>query len=161
MNYIFPAVTDNPRGANPETSIYIAINKRFPQFGLTTVNSKIISTQPAATQANPYCKRVFIQKGTDPNDTYAFYYDCYDVETTFPVMVFNAEQLAHAKTLKNSAALITYIGEANNINMRPEDWWCSSTSIDYAGGANRPNFLLEAKSEAQWYTGWKIIHLWS
>lgn len=161
MNYIFPAVVDNPRGSNPETSIYIAINKLYSKFGLTQTNSKIIDTQPAASSAKPYCKRVLIQKGTNPNDTYDFYYDCYNVDQVFPVMVFTAAQLAHAKTLKNSAALITYIGEANNINMRPEDWWCSSTSIDYAGGTNRPNFLLEAKSEAQWYTGWKVIHLWS
>lgn len=160
MKYIYPAVADNPRGANPETSIYIAINKLYSQFGLTQENSKIIDTQPAATPSNPYCKRVFIQKGTDPNDTYAFYYDCYDVATAFPPMVFTPAQLEHAKTLTSSAALISYIGEANNINMRPEDWWCSSNSIDYAGGIHQPNFVLEAKSEAQWYTGWRIIRLW-
>ncbi|ARV76863.1 hypothetical protein PHABIO_232 [Pseudomonas phage Phabio] len=160
MQIIHPEVEDNPRGANPETSIYIAINKLYPQYELTQENSVILDTQPWVSPVLLHGKRVFIQKGQDPNDTYQFFYECYNVPQIFPAMVFTDEQLTEALKLRTSAELIEYIGLVNNLNLRKEDWWCSDNSIDFAGGENRPNFVLEAKSNAQWYTGWRIINLW-
>lgn len=160
MDYIYPEYVNNPRGANPETSIFMAIVKGYPSYGITQANSKIIATQPFVTDILPYGKRVLVQKGDNPNDRYAFYYTCRNVPDVFKATLLTAAQVVEAVKFKTSAELITYIGLVNNLNMRPEDWWCSTNSIDYTGGTKRPNFLLEAKYNAQWYSGKSIIHLW-
>lgn len=161
MRIIYPAVQDNPRGSNPENSVYIAINKLFPELGLTQANSKIIDTQPAATTDLPYLKRVLVLKGSNPNDTFEFFYSCYYLPQIFPRDVFaTQEQLDHALSLKTSAELIEYIGLANNLNLRAEDFWVSDNSIEFTGGTKTPNWLMKAKYNAQWYLGETIISLW-
>lgn len=159
MRIIVPLPIDNPRGANPEDSIYIAINKLYPEFGLTQANSKIIATQPAVTEIYPHMKRILVQKGDDLNEQYAFFYNCHSVPLVFS-SIFTPEQIEIASKLKTSAELISWIGEANSLNMRPEDWWCSTTSITYTGGTKGPNFLLKAKYNAQWYIGEIVTPLW-
>lgn len=160
MRLIYPAIADNPKGANPENSIYIAINKLFPALGLNQTNSKIIDTQPAALPTSPNMKRVLVEKDNDYEKRYDFFYECYLLENVFVNPLFTASEIAAVQAIKTSAKLLEYIQNKFGRNLPTKDFWVSDTSIDYTGGEKRPNFCLEAVSTAQWYTGSTIIHLW-
>lgn len=162
MQLITPNIADNPRGANPLTGIYKAINAKYPTYGLTVTNSVVLSTQPAVSTEYPLLKRILIEKNKDPSLQYEFFYSCLDITSQLPKPVFNAAQVAYIKAnIKTSADLVNYMATTFNKNFRPEDFWTSDNSIDFCGGTKTPNFYLKTLYSAQWFIGEMVLNLWT
>lgn len=160
MNYFQPLLSENPYGSDPLDSVYIALNRSYPQWGLTKGNSKIVSIQAAATKEDPYFTRMVIEKDNDINQQYELFYSRNsDVNRLLPSVVFNPEDIEAIQSLTNSEELVAYIAKKYQINFKTADFWTEPHSIEYCGGSTPPNWLMKAMHNSIHFAGERIIPL--
>lgn len=151
-------LADNVLGSDSLANLYIAINKAFPELGLTKDNSTIVKIQPAVSSTYPTLTYLKIQKGDDQGDTYELFYNRYNITNYLVNPLFTTAELVAVKKLTNSADLVEYIAKKFNHNFRAEDFWTSINSIELAGGSTPPNWYMEAVYDSIYWTG--SMYVW-
>lgn len=153
MNLITLPLTDNKLGADPVDALYKAINKSYASFGLTKTNSIIRKIQPAATTQEPTMTYLLIQKGTNEQDLYEFFYTRYDINNYLKNPIFTSAEASAAAKLTSSAKLVETIAKKVNQNFRPRDFWTSINTLEFSGGTTVPNWHMRSVYDSIYWCG--------
>lgn len=145
-------------GSDPLTHLYNALTSRYPEYGLTRQNSKILKIQPSATTTYPNLTYLKIQKGVDPEDVYEFFYNRYDINDLLTNPIFTTAEAKVAAALPNSVKLVNAISTKTNLNFKATDFWTSINSLDFCGGTDKPNWLMQSAYDSVYWCG--SMYVW-
>lgn len=153
------SLADNARGTTPIVNLYRLITQQYPTLGLTQANTKIALLIAHTDQQNPNRAFLQLQRTTAPFLVYEFQYDRFNVADLLVNPVFTALELPSKVALTNSAALLAAVASKQNLNFTPADFWVDTTSIEYAGGSVKPNWILKSRFDSIFWCGEFNLHL--
>lgn len=148
----------NTLGSDPTIHLYNALNAAYPEYGLTRQNSKILKIQPSATGSYPNLTYLRIQKGDDPEDVYEFFYNRYDINDYLTNPIFTTSEALQASRLPNSVKLVDAISAKAQLNFQANDFWTSINSLDFSGGTDAPNWLMQSTYDSVYWCG--SMYVW-
>lgn len=151
-------LADNPIGSDSRIGLYRAIDRRFAGLELTIDNSTIVRIQPNASNEYPDRAIAFITKHDEPSVEYRFVYSRYELGAYLKNPMFDNDQRITISE-NSSVDLVNMIAAESGFNLVPNEFWTHPDRIEYSGGSDGPNFLLEAIPSNIWFYGKFIIPL--
>lgn len=148
----------NTLGSDPITHLYNALNAAFPADGLTRTNSRILKIQPSATPTFPNLTYLRIQKGSNEQDIFEYYYNRYNINDYLTNPIFTAAEALQASRLSNSVKLVDAISAKVKLNFKGTDFWTSINSLDFSGGTTTPNWLMQSQYDSVYWCG--SMYVW-
>lgn len=151
-------LADNPVGGDSRVGLYRAIDRRFAGLELTIDNSTIVRIQPNASNEYPDRAIAFIVKHDEPSVEYRFVYSRYELGAYLKNPMFDNDQRITISE-NSSVDLVNMIAAESGFNLVPNEFWTHPDRIEYSGGSNGINFLLEAIPGNIWFYGKYIVPL--
>lgn len=152
-------MADNVRGSTPLVNLYRLINQQYPALGLTQANSKVVLLITHTDRLNPHRAYLQIARLGNPNATYEFQYDRFNVSELMQNPVFTESELPALVALPTSVLLLNALALKLNVNFTPADFWVDASGIEYAGGTIRPNWILKSRFDSIFWCGEFNLHL--
>lgn len=158
MNSFTLPLDKNTVGADSLALLYTAINAAYPTHKLTKANSKVIKIQPAESPLYPTRTYLRIQKGTDEQAIYEYFYNRYNINDYLKNPVFTKTEAAAAAKLSNSEKLVALLATKTRQNFRSVDFWTDPVTLPLSGGKVPPNWYMESVSDSIYWCG--ELELW-
>lgn len=152
-------LADNARGSTPLVNLYRLISQQYASLGLTQANSRVVMLITHTDRLNPNRAYLQIARLSNPNTTYEFQFDRFNVNDLIRNPVWTAGELPPIVALPTSAALLNALATKLNLNLTPADFWVDASGIEYAGGTIRPNWILKSRFDSIFWCGELNLHL--